>query len=127
MRSGEWERGKLYFDHHFAFFDRFPEEIELFAWWHLIRLVERIILKKKNLSKTDLPFRFVKLGSEILYLFIFKFINLSKTDLPFRFVKLGSEILYLFIFIKKWSFVVVVVVVVVVCLLQLCPILVYFF
>ena len=33
-------------------FDQLPEKIELFAWWQLLRLVERIIFKKK-LSKTE--------------------------------------------------------------------------
>ena len=45
----------------FCVFDQFPGKIEFFAWWHLIRLVKRIIFKK-NLSKTDLPFRFCKIG-----------------------------------------------------------------
>ena len=49
----------------FAFlnFYRLPEKMDIFAWswWHLFRLVERIILKRK-LSKTDLPFRFCKIG-----------------------------------------------------------------
>ena len=46
--------------------------------------------------------------------------KLSKTDLPFKFCKIGLKNT-LFIFgRKKWSFVVV-------CLLQLCPILAYFF
>ena len=46
--------------------------------------------------------------------------KLSKTDLPFKLCKIGLKNI-LFIFgRKKWSFVVV-------CLLQLCPILAYFF
>ena len=32
----------------------------IFPWWHLFRLIKRIIFKKK-LSKTDLPFRFCKI------------------------------------------------------------------
>ena len=43
-------------------FNRLPEEIELFAWWHLIRLVERIIFKKNCAKRTDIPFRFCKIG-----------------------------------------------------------------
>ena len=34
--------GKFDFDHNFAF----PEKIELFAWWHLFWVVERIISEK---------------------------------------------------------------------------------
>ena len=44
--------------------------------------------------------------------------NCPKRTFPSDFVKLGSEILYLFL-AEKWSFVVL--------LLQLCPILAYFF
>ena len=35
--------------------------MELSAWWHLIWLIERIHFFF-NLSKTDLPFRFCKIG-----------------------------------------------------------------
>ena len=45
----------------FCIFYRLPEKIELFTWWHLLRLVERIIFKI-NVSKTDLPIRFCKIG-----------------------------------------------------------------
>ena len=45
-------------------FDQLPENIQLFAWWHLFRLVKRIIFKK-CLSKTNLPVSdFFQLGSE---------------------------------------------------------------
>ena len=42
-------------------------KIDLFAWWNLaFWLVERIIFKK-NFSKTDLPFRFCKIGLRKTY------------------------------------------------------------
>ena len=52
-------------------FDRLqlPEKIQLFASWHLFRLVERIIFKI-NCPKRIFPSEFVKLGSNILCLFL---------------------------------------------------------
>ena len=72
-------------------FDQFPEEIEFFAWWHLFQLVARIIFKKE-LSKTDLPFKFCKIGLK---------------NTLFIFGRKNGRLLF--------------------CLLQLCPILAYFF
>ena len=53
--------------------------------------------------------------------------NCPKRTFPSNFVKLVSKILYLFL-AEKWSFVVLLFCFVVLfCLLQLCPILAYFF
>ena len=61
----------------FCVFDRLSEKIEIFAWWHLFRLVRRIIFKKNN-SKTDLPSnRFSKIGlRDTLFIFGRKNIHL---------------------------------------------------
>ena len=53
--------GQIRFLSPFWVFDQLPKKIKLFAWWHLFRLVERIIFNKK-LFKTNLPFRFCKIG-----------------------------------------------------------------
>ena len=68
MQSGEGERGK--FDLiTILHFDRLPEKIELFAWWHLFGL-SKVSFSKKKLSTTDLPLRFCKIGlRNILFIF----------------------------------------------------------
>ena len=63
LQSGEWERGK--FDLiTILHFDRLPEKIELFAWWHLCGL------SRGSFSKKFVPSDIVKLGAEILNLFL---------------------------------------------------------
>ena len=44
------ERDKFDFDH---YFDQIPKKIELFIWWHLFRLVERIIFKKNTKAHSE--------------------------------------------------------------------------
>ena len=63
LQSWEWERGKFDFDHHFALLTNFLKLYISFCLLEssLFRLVERIIFKK-NVSKTDLLFRFCKIG-----------------------------------------------------------------
>ena len=61
LRSGEWERGKFDFDHYFAFLTNFLK-IENFLLNGIWFSSSRGSFSKKNLSKTDLPFKFCKIG-----------------------------------------------------------------
>ena len=50
--------GTIDVDHHFTFLTNLAFLTNfIFAWWLIFRLVQRIIFKK-NVPKTDLPFRF---------------------------------------------------------------------
>ena len=68
VRSGEWEKGEIDFDHHFTFLTNFLKRYNF--------LLSGILSGSSRgsfsifLSKTDLPSDFVELGSEILYLFL---------------------------------------------------------
>ena len=61
----------LSFDPPFCVFDQLPEKTALFSWWHLFRLVEtREDHFQKICPKRTFPPDFVKLVSEVLYLFL---------------------------------------------------------
>ena len=48
-----------------------PDKIQLSGWRNLFRLIERIIFTKK-LSKTDLPFRFCKIGPKTTFFYFWQ-------------------------------------------------------
>ena len=96
LRSGEWERGKFDFDHHFGFLTNFLKRYNFLLGGILFGSSRGSFSKK--LSKTDLPFKFCKIGLK---------------NTLFIFGRKNGRLLF------------------VVCcccrLLQLCPILAYFF
>ena len=61
LRSGEWERGKFEFDYYFAFLTNFLKK-KNFLLSGISFNSSRGSFFKKNLSKTDHPFKFCKIG-----------------------------------------------------------------
>ena len=61
LRSGEWERGKFDFNHYFAFLTNFLNRSNLLLGgiWFGSSIWS---FSKKKLSKTDIPFKFFKIG-----------------------------------------------------------------
>ena len=65
----EWEKGKFNFDHHFAFLTNFLK-IQNFLLSGILFGSSRGSFSKNNLSITDLPFRFCKIGlTNTLFIF----------------------------------------------------------
>ena len=130
MRSGEWERGKFDIDHYFAFLTQFLIRQNFLLNGILFGSSRGSFSKNKICPKQTSPSDFVKLGSEILYLCL-KCLSLFAQsnqwcagNFKFATTLQGKT---LFIFGRKFVFCLFCFVCFVATLLQLCPILAYFF
>ena len=71
LRSGQWERGKFDFDRHFAFWPiSWKYRTFCLGLSGILFGSSRGSFSKRNCPKRTFPSDFVKLGSEILYLYL---------------------------------------------------------